>query len=147
VTFAMSSANDVWQALLDLDAVRRLVRDGLGCQCPDAIFEDVVVGRPTVFIETDPRSAVQLLVGRRLLVSFVETARLVDVHVDGERLLLQGREIRDAQGLSRFRLVLVGSWQPRVVEALAERTRAIDDRLHVHAMEPEALAALVQAPG
>jgi len=143
----MSNALDLWQALLDLDVVRHLVRDGLGCQCPDAVFEDVVIGRPTVFAEDDPRSSVQLLVGRRLLVSLVEMNRLADVRADAERLLVRGRQIRDAQGLNRFRLVLVGNCEPAVIEALAARAREMDDRLHVHALGLEELEALVQGRG
>ena len=134
--------SDVWRTLLDLDVVRRLVREGLGCQCPETVFDDVVIGRPTVFPEPGALSVVQLLVGRRLLVSFVEIERLAEVRVDAERLLLQGRKLRDTHGLNRFRLVLVGRCQPEVMGELAAKAVEIDDRLHVHAFGLEALAAL-----
>jgi hypothetical protein len=133
-----------WAALLDLDVVRRLVREGLGCQCPDEIFDDVVVGRPTVFADSDPRAAVQLLVGRRLLVSLVEVNRLHDLRAEAEQLLMKGRQVRDAHGLNRFRLVLVGRCEPADVEALSAKAAGIDDRLHVHAIKLEDLAALLR---
>jgi hypothetical protein len=136
--------SDVWAALLDLAVIRRLVRQGLGCQCPDEVFDDVVIGRPTVFAENDPRSTVQLLVGRRLLVSLVEVDRLHDLRAEGERLLMQGRQVRDTHSLNRFRLVLVGGCEPSVVEWLSAKAAGIDDRLHVHAVKPEELAALVR---
>jgi hypothetical protein len=135
---------DLWRAVLDLGVIRRLVRDGLGCQCPDQVFEQVVVGRPTVFAEADPGSAVQLLVGNRLLVSLVERDRLNDLLVDARRLLTEGRELRDAHGLNRFRLVLVGDCEPGIIESLAAWARTIDDRLHVHLLAPEALTALLE---
>jgi hypothetical protein len=134
--------SEMWRAVLDLDVLRRLVR-GLGCQCPDTIFDDVVVGRPTVFAETDAGSMVQLLVGRRLLVSFVELDHLRDARAEAERLLVQGARVRDAHGLNRFRLVLVGPCGPDALEALSVRAAAIDDRVHVHAITPEELARLL----
>jgi hypothetical protein len=137
---------DSWAALLDLKVIQRLVRHGLGCECPDEVFDDVVVGRPTVFTEADPRSTVQVLVGRRLLVSLVEVNRLHDVRVEAEQLLMQGRRVRDARHLNRFRLVLVGCCELEVVEALSARVARIDDRLHIHAFGPEDLAALLSGP-
>ncbi len=134
---------DAWRAFLDLELVRRLVREGLGCECPDAVFDDVVIGRPAVFPETAPRATVELLVGRRLLVSLVEVDHLLNLRADAELLLQRGRQARDAHGLNRFRLVLVGRCAASVIEGLAAHARAIDDRVHVHAVELETLAAMV----
>jgi hypothetical protein len=97
-----------------------------------------------VFTEDDPRSTVQVLVGRRLLVSLVEVDRLRDLRTEAERLLVQGRQVRDAHSLNRFRLVLVGWCEPDVVEVLSATATGIDDRLHVHAIPPEMLAELVR---
>jgi DNA-binding transcriptional LysR family regulator len=138
------SATSPWAALLDVGSVRRLVRDTLGCQCPDEVFDDVVVGRPSVFADAGASSTVQLLVGRRLLVSLVELERLQDVRADAERLLREGREVRDAHGLNRFRLVLVGRCEAALVEALATTAASLDERLHVHAVEPAALLRLAR---
>jgi len=133
----------IGSALLDLGPIRQLVREGLGCQCPEEVFDDVVVGRPAVFAE-GPRPAAELLVGRRLLVSLVALDRLQDPRAEAGRLLDRGRKLRDARGLNRFRLVLVGECAPADLEALSAQAAAIDDRLHVHAIRPGELAALLR---
>jgi hypothetical protein len=140
--------SEIWRALLDMDAVRRLVREGLGCQCPETIFDDVVIGRPSVFAEPGALSSAQVLVGRRLLVSFVELARLADGPTEGaKRLLLEGRHVRDEHGLNRFRLVLVGECERSSVELLSTWASTVDDRLHVHALSVEALSTLLEGRG
>ncbi len=118
--------------------VEQLVRGGLGCTCPDEVFDDIEV---TEAAQPFPPGWL-IAVGGRLLVYLPRALRLSE----DERLaaFAAGRGCRDAAGYRRFRLVetLDGSTadSPPVVERPAPIPR--DDRLHWHLLGRERLAAL-----
>jgi hypothetical protein len=127
--------NNLAETFMNRDAVRQLIREDLGCACPDSIFDDIVVGCPTIFGGSNIRSSVQILVGRRLLVSLVPVNALKDVAKDTRYLLFDGKDIRDRHGLNRHRLVLVGSVTRKLLGELKKEAAGIDDRMHVHLIE------------
>lgn len=128
------SAKPLGEAFLNLSAVRSLVRQSLGCGCPESVFDHVVVGCPAVFeAVSDETAEVQLLVGKRLLISIVDLNGVRPADSVLERAFRKGKDLRDGYGLNRFRLVLVGEpieypvedWQKRFCQ---------DDRLHLHVL-------------
>jgi hypothetical protein len=129
--------NNLAEVFMNLDAVRQLVREELGCACPEGIFDEVVVGSPSIFGSPNIRSSVQVLVGRRLLVSLVPVHDLKDVAKDATNLLFEGKDIRDRHGLNRYRLVLVGRVSKEVIGELQKEASGIDDRMHVHLIESD----------
>jgi hypothetical protein len=127
--------------------VEDFVRDTLGCACPPAVFGDIR-------LETDPAAfpdipgAHLLAIGGRLLVLLVDAAAMAVTAPQVNTLLQRGRDLRDAMGFNRFRLVIVAS---RV-----EHTRMIatfdldsvvtkDGRLHLHTIAPSQLPVLLRA--
>ncbi len=121
--------------------IRRFVQQGLGCGCPDEVFERIDVGRDHA------GAALQLAIGERLLIR---------VHVlDGTDDLLrylpsciaEGVRERAALGLKRLRLVLAAG-NPEAVEAPArgvfERAVAGLGDVHLHV---RGLASLREALG
>ncbi|MBN2497237.1 MAG: hypothetical protein JXR96_21775 [Deltaproteobacteria bacterium] len=114
--------------------VERMCR-GLGCGCPDEVFE-------SIRLRTAELDGAELLVevGARLLVALVDAADAPRA----EALLERGRALRDREGLNRFRLVLVGQI---AAARLAELERAVqaDDRLHVHAIDAARLAGWIES--
>ncbi len=131
--------NNLAETFLNLDSIRRLIRKELGCDCPEEIFDEVVVGYPSIFGSPNIPSSVQVLVGHRLLVSLVPVRDLQDVAKDGKQLLLDGKGIRDENGLNRYRLVLVGRVSKDVMDELHKEASDMDDRMHVHLIEPDRL--------
>jgi hypothetical protein len=129
--------NNLAKIFMNLDAVRQLIREDLGCACPESIFDEVVVGCPSIFGSSNIRSSVQILVGRRLLVSLVPVYALKDVAKDARNLLLDGKDVRDRHGLNRYRLVLVGSVSTEVLGELQKEAANIDDRMHMHLIESD----------
>jgi len=115
---------------LHWDHLVRFVRQTLGCTCPDEVFDDVRVGCPSLLTEIAPAGSVEILVGRRLLVTVVPTAGLADPAGQGRQMLERGREVRDAQGLNRYRLVLVGPLDAGARAAL--EAQVLDERTHLH---------------
>ena len=127
--------NNLADAFINLEAVRQLIREELGCACPPEIFEEVVVGSPSIFGGLKIHSSVQVLVGHRLLVSLVPVDDLKDVKRNAMELLFDGRGIRDKYGLNRYRLVLVGHANEEVLSELQKEAGDMDDRMHVHLIE------------
>lgn len=130
-------SNNLPEIFMNRDAVRQLIREDLGCACPEGIFDEIVVGCPAIFGGSNMRSSVQILVGRRLLVSLVPVNALKDVAKDAGNLLFDGKDVRDRHGLNRYRLVLVGGVNREVIDELQEEAASIDDRMHVHLIEIE----------
>jgi hypothetical protein len=119
-------------------AVRHLVRDLLGCECPEEVFEDVLVAFPA-HLERPLPGSVKLVVGGRLVIVLVPADTLVDLERDARVLLERGRAMRDQCGLNRFRLVLVGRVPASARVRLQRAAARLDDRTHVHAIAPARL--------
>jgi len=126
--------------------VEGFVRDALGCTCPPAVFRDIRLETvPAGF--TDIPGARLLAIGGRLLVLLVDAAAtdLAASRVDA--LLRRGRDLRDAGGFNRFRLVIVGSpGEHAGVSATIDPDSVVtqDDRLHLHMIAPAQLPALLR---
>ena len=131
--------NNLAETFLNLDAIRRLIRKELGCDCPEEVFDQIVVGYPSIFGSPNIPSSVQVLVGHRLLVSLVPVDHLQDVAKNGKQFLVEGKDIRDGHGLNRYRLVLVGHVSEEVLGELQKEADDMDDRMHVHLIEPDRL--------
>jgi hypothetical protein len=121
--------------MVNLEKLRHFVRETLGCDCPEEVFEDVVIGVPRVFLELEGPSIFQTMIGRRLLVSVVPLNALSDIRTEACLLLQNGRRVRDAHQLGRFRLVLVGDLDRETVKWLTAEADRIDPKVHVHCLK------------
>jgi hypothetical protein len=126
--------------------VEGFVREALGCACPPAVFENIR-------LETDPAGfpdtpgARLLAIGGRLLVLLVDAMPAGIATGQISRLLLTGRELRDAGGFNRFRLVVVDppGCAPRVLTTIDTAGIAPpDDRVHLHTLSASQLPALLR---
>ncbi len=126
-------------SFLSTRTVHILVRDILGCGCPDDVFENIQVGRPRLFKDWKGPVSLQILVGWRLLVSLVDAGTLNHITEDCQALLEEGRMFRDKRGLNRFRLVLVGHVESHVVHQLEDLAARVDEKVHVHVVPLEAM--------
>jgi hypothetical protein len=107
-----------------------LVRDTLGCTCPEEVFREIDELPPT------PDSPVtrSWVIGDRLMIQILRT--------DDARALatrLPARRERDRRGLNRVRLV-IASDDPTA--AGLEVIPLPDDRIHLHVLPRAALAGL-----
>ncbi|MEE8547338.1 MAG: hypothetical protein V3S63_04435 [bacterium] len=115
------------------------VRDTLGCQCPDDVFDDVSSEEPdsagrllNLLKSLDPEAADSVMrvisVGGKLIV-------IVSSLTEGSfirRLLEAGVSVREAFGYNRLRLALVtgGSLESSEREILD----GFDERVHLHVL-------------
>jgi hypothetical protein len=117
---------------INLDAIKNFVREELGCKCEDIVFNQIVIGMPSIFSGENPGWDMQIMIGFRLLISLVGVGRLKSINEDIVKMLQAGKKIRDQRGLNRFRLVLFGEVDKELYEACQKKAEKLDDRIHIH---------------
>jgi hypothetical protein len=130
-----SKLRNFYAAFINPDAIKTFVREELGCKCDDSVFNQIVIGMPSIFSGDNPGWDMQIMIGGRLLISIVPVKRIKSIDEDIVKILRVGKEIRDQLGLNRFRLVLLGHVEKEFYEACQRRAQKLDDRIHVHVME------------
>jgi hypothetical protein len=106
-----------------------LVREILGCTCPEEIFDHYQVQHHI----SEMIPMVQLIMGNRLLIWIVDGVKIVEPGETLLRLLEQGLAERESRGLNRFRLVVVAeslSWE----KEWAHLVEGLGPRVHLHVL-------------
>jgi hypothetical protein len=129
-------AQDFYATFINLAAIKTFVRKELGCQCAEEVFQQIIVGAPTIYPQGNPGWDLQILIGFRLLISLVPVSKLGNLPEDITKMLQAGQELRDRHGLNRFRLVLLGRLDKASSESLAHQTQQLDEKIHLHVIEP-----------
>jgi hypothetical protein len=123
--------------------VKRLIRSELGCACPDHVFERIEVLPASSGFAGLPGDHL-IAVGNRLLLLVISSSTWQQVLDQIEHLCTSGRQLRDAQGFNRFRVVVAVPEVAVARAALAGHFAAAidhDDRMHLHVIRYEVLAA------
>jgi hypothetical protein len=123
--------------------LEHFIRTTLGCGCPAEVFQAVDQAHTNASLAAGVTQ--RLAVGNRLLIYLV---RVVDAEGAPAQIpgwIAAGRQERDALGLNRLRLVLVADasapqWITRIEQSFAAAACG-DDRLHLHVIHPDQLAA------
>jgi hypothetical protein len=123
-----------YATFINPEAIKSFARE-LGCNCEDSVFNQIVIGKPSIFPGENPGWDLQIMIGFRLLISLVAVERLKSIKEDIGKLLQAGKEIRDKHGLNRFRLVLLGEVEKELYELCEGKAQELDDRIHVHVIE------------
>jgi hypothetical protein len=126
---------DFYATFVNLESIKSFVREDLGCKCKDEVFNQIVIGIPAIFSEVNGGWDLQILVGFRLLISFVQAEKLKSFEDDITNMLQAGKGIRDKYGLNRFRLVLLGHLDKGLYEICQKKAQELDERIHVHVIE------------
>ena len=119
----------------DRQSTEHFVRTTLGCQCPDEVFESIVIGQDRT--PDDDAPFTRLLVGDRLLIYIHEAqpARVTTATVF--KLAQRGLTERDAKQYNRFRLVIVADDPTKLLTAARSSFAGVagtDDRAHLHVL-------------
>lgn len=128
-------AQDFYAMFVNLEAIKTFVRKKLGCQCEDKVFDQTVIGVPTIFPEGNPGWDLQILIGFRLLISLVSMQKLRSPDEDISKMLQAGKDMRDKHGLNRFRLVLLGRLDEALYGSLSKKAQQLDEKIHLHVIE------------
>jgi hypothetical protein len=124
------------------EGITRFVKEILGCQCPDEVFEH---------IEWEPMEplrdmgAQSLILGKRLLLFIWETNDVSLIRSNLPAMLSFGRRERDRRKLKRFRTVIatddvdgLGSFACTLFDHATE----LDERVHLHVVHVKEVAAI-----
>ena len=127
---------------IDRVAIEKFVRDELGCMCPAEVFTSIYLEKsPDAF--SDLVKGTLLRIGGRLLVYVVDMDDLASAGSKLEQILRRGREVRNADGFNRFRLVVVAPDIQAGQQILLQEFESLsdlDEKLHLHVIKPEQLA-------
>lgn len=130
--------------------IEHLVRDTLGCRCPDEVFRSVSMRHvPPVARQL---AHTEILVGSRLLIRVVEAPADPAAGDWLEHLVADGCAIRDRHGYNRFRLVIVASAPAGVaggrtdLAARFERAATGDECAHLHLLTSDQLPESLRMP-
>ena len=113
-------------------AIRDFVRNILGCQCPEDVFDSIIIGIPEIFPDNLRTQTLQILVGRRLFISVVDSNTLQKPKSELSALLIEGKGIRDLNKFNRFRLAVIGPVPEGIQKYLVSIAQKLDDKMHVH---------------
>lgn len=120
--------------------IKRFVQQGLGCNCPESVFENI---RCEVGGDDGPEMQ-RILIGERLLVLLLDADRQGDLAGAVRDAVRAGVAERDRNGWNRVRLVLRGAspidWRGPAEAAF--NATAPDDRTHLHLVDAAATTAL-----
>ena len=126
----------------DRVAIEKFVRDELGCRCPAEVFASIYLEKnPDAF--SDLIKGTLLRIGGRLLVYVVDMDDLASAGSKLEQIIRRGREVRNADGFNRFRLVMVAPDAQAGRQILLQEFESLsnlDEKLHLHVIKPEQLA-------
>ena len=125
---------------LHTDEITRFVRGTLGCQCPDDVFQSIVIGPQRTPDNGAPFT--RLLVGNRLLIYIHETRTAKATTAAVSKLATQGRTERDDKQYNRFRLVIVADDPTELLPAARSSFASVagtDDRAHLHILTTDQL--------
>ena len=117
--------------------IRRLVRDTLGCACPDEVLAQIEV-HTSVSLDAELTELRTIVVGRRLLIYLWETNDPTRLRSLLPKLIRAGRVQRDREGLNRYRAVIVTD-DVNAIGALAKRVFShledCDQKAYLHVID------------
>jgi hypothetical protein len=128
------TAKTLKKKLVRRSFVVSLVRDRLGCGCPEEVFDHYEV-KEGKFLSIP---FIELVMGGRLLVWIIDGEGSSDLTSHGTQLLKEGRAERDRRGLNRFRLVWIGhSLDPSLESEMIKTAGGIDPKVHFHRLKSQ----------
>lgn len=117
-------------------AVKQFVRDILGCNCPEKVFDIIQVEKTVEIPEiTGLILDYRINIGNRLLIYLLDVKKILVI----EQILILleiGIRERNTRGFNRFRLAIVGvsgddEHQQKIKEALVEKSEVLE-KVHIH---------------
>jgi hypothetical protein len=131
-------------ATFDHETAKHFVRDTLGCQCPESVFDQIDYQENSDILGKDAL-AKRLLVGNRLLIYILEIDDAKSLPILLPRLVKNAKSERDSQGYNRLRVVIADENADiilPVAESLFAEIEDIDPKVHLHVLEKHEVDAV-----
>jgi hypothetical protein len=133
----------------DRTAIKRFVRETLGCACPDDVLTDIEY-YDNVRVGPDCPYSVKFQVGHRLLIYLLKLPDSDSLQGLLPIMLSEGKRERDNLGFNRFRAVVVTDRKSELAllasRIFAERPDK-DDKIHFHVLASEEMKELASSRG
>ena len=71
-----SYLREFYATFVNPDAIKTFVKAKLGCNCEDSVFNQIVIGMPSISSGDNPGWDMQIMIGFRLLISIAPIERL-----------------------------------------------------------------------
>jgi len=120
-----------------MNKIKEFVRQTLGCECPDQVFEYIDLKRD-IKLEKDLILKYKINIGNRLLIYAFEIIDISFLNINLSTLIHVGKSERDKKGFNRFRLVIVTDDKNNVersAEKLFKVISDVDDKIHLHIID------------
>ena len=131
------------QEIQKSDRVKQFIRQSLGCDCDESVFEQIENDRGVKV--GGARLANKINVGGRLLVYIVDAPDGIFISDHLPALLEAGRNERDRRQFNRFRIVIATD-NPEGVRPVAEKifdiSPAVDEKVHLHVIDKPGVSGL-----
>jgi hypothetical protein len=124
---------------LNVQVTKRFVREVVGCNCPDEVFQRLQV-KPGSSAITSCSADYEIDVGGRLLIVLSSEPVQGFSQARLEKVMAEGRTARDARKFNRFRFIVQANIAPearREFLELFEQLAAKDEKTHLHVIGKE----------
>jgi hypothetical protein len=128
----------------DNEKIKVFVRNTLGCDCPEKVFEKIDVSK--LPIAAYEKEATRIVVGDRLLIYIIHPEPSANVVDSVEEISLAGKVDRDTNNYNRFRLVVAGfedDEQQEKVLGCFSKSFDNDEKMHIHFVNQEMIEGCV----
>jgi hypothetical protein len=130
--------------MVDDNSIKEFVRETLGCQCPDSVF-DIIEYTNNKLLDGNSLIGDTVNVGNRLLIYIIHTNEPSQILDNLTDLVRSGIAERDSKGFNRFRLVVATDDIEMMkvnIESEFVKLDEIDDRVHLHIIEKSSFNGL-----
>ena len=114
--------------------IKVFVRQTLGCDCPEKVFEHIDC-QHDIKLNNDISLSYKINIGNRLLIYIIEANDSNFVKSNLSTLVYVGKNERDKKGFNRFRLVIVSDKTneiKQVAHNMFEVLEDKDEKVHLH---------------
>jgi len=124
--------------MTDNKAITGFVRNTLGCNCPEEVFQYIDC-RTVVNIDESMLSAYEINIGNKLLIFAAAIDDIDSLRSVVAKLVHAGINKRDQKKFNRFRLVLLTARASDMAEQASEifNSLATDEKVHLHVINKD----------
>lgn len=115
-------------------ALKQFVREVLGCNCPEEVFQNIQIARGSKALAAYPADY-QIAIGGRLLIVVVTDKEPAALNKQFASIVAEGKQVRDAGGFNRFRLVVLSaqtSATGKLLQQQFDKLPSRDEKIHLH---------------
>ena len=132
--------------MTDNKAIKEFVRNTLGCNCPEEVFQYIDC-QTAVNIDENIVPAYEINIGNRLLIFAAAIDEVDSLKTVLSKLVRAGINKRDEKKFNRFRLVLLTARASDVAEQASGIFRSLvtDEKVHLHVINKDDFLIFISA--